>query len=125
MNLAYHDLEEIIRNEINEDYFYDYFTADTRLNQSEYNFSTIQPTNIAPGILKIIQVGIKYRTADVDYKNVRAFGSGSLSNTPEYLSRNHPQSDPFYIYKDNSVFIYPAPDNNNETLTDGDVVIAG
>lgn len=125
VNLAYHDIEEIIRNEIDEDYFYDYFTADTRLNQSEYNFSTIQPSSNSSWILKIIQVGIKYRTNDTDYKPVRTYGSGSLSNTPEWFARNQTQWDPFYIYKDNSVFIYPSPDNNGDTaLVDGDVVIA-
>lgn len=124
VNLAYHDIEEIIRNEIDEDYFYDYFTTDTKLDQSEYNFALIAPTSTAQGILKIIGVGIKYRTNDTDYINVRAYGSGSLSNTPEWFARNQSQSDPFYIYKDNSLFIYPYPDNNGNTaLNAGDTVI--
>lgn len=125
LNLAYHDIEEVIRNEIDEDYFYDYFTTDTKLNQSEYNFASIDPTSTVPWILKIISVGIKFRTSDTDYRVVYPFGSGSLSNTPEYLSRNQSQWSPFYIYKDSSVFIYPAPDNNgNTSLTDGNTVIA-
>lgn len=124
VNLAYHDIEEIIRNEINEDYFYDYFNTNTKLNQSEYNFSSIAPSSSAPWILKIISVWIKYSSADVDYKLMRPFGSGSLDNTPEYYSRNQSKWDPFYIYKDNSLFIYPYPDNNGDvTLIDGDTVI--
>lgn len=124
VNLAYHDIEEIIRNEIDEDYFYDYFTTDTKLNQSEYNFASIDPTSTAPWILKIIGVGIKYRTNDTDYNLVRSFGSGSLSNTPEWYARNQTQWDPFYIYKDSSLFVYPAPDNNGDTtLVDWDTVI--
>lgn len=115
VNLAYHDIEEIIRNEINEDYFYDYFTTDTKLEQSEYNFALIAPTSTAQGILKIIGVGIKYGTEDIDYRSVRAFSSGSLYSTPEYTERNQPQTDPFYIYKDNSLFIYPYPDNDGNT----------
>ncbi len=125
INLAYHDIEEIIRNEINEDYFYDYFTTDTKLNQSEYNFALIEPTSTTQGILKIIGVGIKYRTNDTDYRFVSPFGSGSLWNTPEWLARNQAQGSPFYIYKDNSIFIYPYPDNNGNTaLSDGDTVIS-
>lgn len=125
VNLAYHDIEEIIRNEIDEDYFYDYFTTDTILNQSEYNFSSIDPTSTAPWILKIISVWVKYRSSDTVYRPVSPYGSGSLSNTPEYLSAKQPQSQPFYIYKDDSLFLYPAPDNDGDTgLIDGDTVIA-
>jgi hypothetical protein len=36
VNLAYHHAEERIRNEINEDYFYDYFTTSTVVGQNEY-----------------------------------------------------------------------------------------
>ena len=124
VNLAYHEIEELIRNYIDEDYFYDYFTADTRLNQSEYNFATIIPTSTTPGILKIISVGVMYSNTDTAYQTVRAFGSGSLYATPEYTQVNQPNTDPFYIYKDNSLFLYPYPDNDGNTaLVTGDVVV--
>lgn len=125
VNLAYHEVEELIRDNINEDYFYDYFTADTRLNQSEYNLASIAPTSTVPGILKVISVWVKYSSEDTSYQPVRTFGSGSLYNTPEYTEVNQPQSDPFYIYKDNSLFLYPYPDNDgDDTLVTGDVVVA-
>lgn len=124
-NLAYHEIEELIRNDIDEDYFYDYFTTDTRLNQSEYNFASIAPTSLLPGILKIISVGVMYSNADTAYRTVRAFGSGSLYSTPEYTQVNQPNTDPFYIYKDNSLFLYPYPDNDGNTaLATGDVVVS-
>ena len=124
VNLAYHEVEELIRNDIDEDYFYDYFTTDTILNQSEYNFSSIAPTALLPGILKIISVGVMYSNADTAYRTVRAFGSGSLYSTPEYTQVNQPNTDPFYIYKDNSLFLYPYPDNDGNTaLVTGDVVV--
>lgn len=47
-NLAYHEIEELIRNDIDEDYFYDYFTSNTIVNQSEYNFASIVPTATTP-----------------------------------------------------------------------------
>jgi hypothetical protein len=72
LNLAYHEAEELIRNEVQEDYFYDYFTCDTKLNQSEYNFSTIAPDNDSVGILKVLSVGIKYSNDDETYLPVRA-----------------------------------------------------
>lgn len=75
LNLAYHEAEEKIRNEVNEDYFYDYFTTDTVASQSEYNFSTIAPDNDSVGILKVLSVGIKYSADDEVYLPVRVSGS--------------------------------------------------
>jgi len=46
VNLAYHDCEENIRNEINEDYFYDYFTTNTVALQSEYVFPAPSSTAV-------------------------------------------------------------------------------
>lgn len=123
-NLAYHEIEELIRNDIDEDYFYDYFTADTRLNQSEYSFASIVPTATVPWILKVLSVGVMYSAADTSYQTVRAFGTGSLYSTPEYTQVNQPNTDPFYIYKDNSIFLYPYPDNDgNDALATGDIVV--
>ncbi len=106
-NIVYHELEEAIRNEINEDYFYDYFTTDTVANQTEY---VLEPqTSTSNGINKIISVGIKFTTSDTTYKPVRAYSSGGLYDTVEWTITNQSQSDPFYIVKDTSLFIYPAP----------------
>lgn len=59
---------------------------------------------------------------------MRAFGTGSLYSTPEYTQVNQPDTDPFYIYKDNSIFLYPYPtedsgivdlDNNHISVANG------
>ena len=106
-NIVYHELEEAIRNEINEDYFYDYFTTDTVANQTEY---VLEPqTSTSNGMNKIISVGIKFNTTDTTYKPVRAYASSGLYNSVEWTVSNQSQWDPFYILKDTSLFIYPAP----------------
>lgn len=106
-NIVYHELEEAIRNEINEDYFYDYFTTDTVANQTEY---VLEPqTSSTNGINKIISVGIKWNTTDTTFKPVRAYSSSGLYDTVEWTLTNQSQGDPFYIVKDTSLFIYPAP----------------
>lgn len=112
-NIVYHELEECIRNEVNEDYFYDYFTTNFIANQNEYVLEEQSGTNV--GINKILSVGVKYNSTDTDYKPVYASGTGSLYNTEEYTQRNQSQSSPIYTVKDNSLFIYPYPDT---TVTD-------
>lgn len=106
-NIVYHELEEAIRNEINEDYFYDYFTTDTVANQTEYTLQ--EQSSTSSGINKIISVGIKFNTTDTTFKPVRPYSSSGLYNSVEYTLTNQSQLDPFYIVKDNSIFIYPAP----------------
>lgn len=113
-NITYHELEECIRNDINEDYFYDYFTTDFVVNQNEYVLEEQSGTNI--GINKILSVGAKYLTTDTEYAKINAFWTGSLWNTEDYLWANQPRTAPFYTVKDNSVFIYPYP---TETVEDG------
>lgn len=106
-NIVYHELEECIRNDVNEDYFYDYFTTDFVTNQNEYVLEEQSGTNI--GINKILSVGAKYTANETEYKPITPFGTGSLSNTEEYLEANQPNTAPFYTVKDNSLFIYPYP----------------
>lgn len=106
-NISYHELEECIRNDIWEDYFYDYFTTSLVANQNEYVLEEQSATN--KGINKIISVGIKYATTDENYSVLRAYSGSSLYNSEEYTQANQSNADPFYTVKDNSIFIYPTP----------------
>ncbi len=107
VNLAYHHAEERIRNEINEDYFYDYFTTNTVNGQNEYVLPA--PWSNTVGILKAIGAGIKYTTSDTNFNPIRPFGSGSFYTSDELTQLNQSVSDPFYVIKDYSIFIYPSP----------------
>lgn len=109
-NITYHELEECIRNDIAEDYFYDYFTTSLVSWQNEYVFAEQSATLV--GINKIVSVGVKYSANDTEYKTIYPFSMGSFSNTDEYLQANQSSSTPIYTVKDNSIFIYPSPTEN-------------
>jgi len=107
LNLAYHHAEERIRNEINEDYFYDYFTTSTVVGQNEYVLPA--PWASTVGILKAIGAGIKYTSSITEFQPIRPFGSSSFYTTDELTQLNQSVSDPFYVIKDYSIFVYPSP----------------
>lgn len=109
-NIVYHELEELVRNEIDEDYFYDYFTTDTVADQWEYVLE--EQTWLSKGITKIRSVEILFSDNDTEYRKVRPFGSASLSDSESKTAISQSQGDPFYIIKDNSIFIYPIPDES-------------
>ena len=113
-NIVYHELEECIRNDVNEDYFYDYFTTDFVANQNEYVLEEQSGVNI--GINKILSVGVKYTSTATTFSPVFPFWTGSLWETEEYLQVNQSSTSPFYTVKDNSLFIYPYP---TTTVSDG------
>lgn len=106
-NIAYHELEECIRNDVNEDYFYDYFTTDFVASQNEYVLEEQSWTAI--GINKILSVWAKYTSSATTFSPVTAYWTGSLFDTEEYLQANQSGASPFYTVKDNSLFIYPYP----------------
>jgi len=66
-------------------------------------------TSTSNGINKIISVGTKYKAEDTSYSNVRAYSSAGLYFSEEYSATNQSQGDPFYIIKENSIFLYPTP----------------
>lgn len=110
MNIAYHDLVETIKNEVDPDFYYDYWTTNLVADQNEYVMAT--PDNDEIGMDKISQIGIKYNTTDTVYSLVRFNDPVNLIRTPEWYEANQSQSDPFYLIRDNSVFIYPTPDTS-------------
>ena len=97
-----------ITTEIDEDYFWDYWTADTVAGQSEYAL----PSDLK----KVLGVSVKRLSTDTEYWKLK---ESRLSNYPRdilaYVQKN-PVNDPFFIIAENSVFVYPAP---TESVTGG------
>ena len=113
-NLAYHDLENVIVSQVNEDFFYQEWLADTVVDQREYTFPVKASTTA--GLKKLLGVSVKYKTTDTEYQKLR---ESKLSNNDAdllYYLDNQPESDPFFIIGDNSVFLYPDPE---EVVTGG------
>lgn len=65
LNIAYHDMENVIVDRVDEDYFWDIFEADTVADQNEY---TLQAGDTdTQGVKKILRVEIKHSDTD-DYR---------------------------------------------------------
>ena len=108
LNIIYFKFANRIITEIDEDYFWETFTTDTVVDQSEYVLPIASST--AEWAVKINRVEIKYDST-VDYNTVAA--ADTLSNFDKsewFLKANKSQDNPIYDVRDWSIFIYPAPD---------------
>lgn len=110
VNIAYHDLVETIKNEVDPDFFYDYWTTDIVANQNEYVLQVWDNNDV--GIDKVTQVGVKYATTDTQFQLLSYKDSSSFDYMPEWYETNQPTSSWFYTAKDRSIFIYPTPTVN-------------
>lgn len=113
-NLAYHDLENTIVSQVNEDYFYQEWTADTAIDQREYTLPVKAGTTA--GVKKLLGVSVKYQATDTDYVKLRESKLSNLDKDIRYYEDNTSQENAFFIIWDQSVFIYPDPE---EIVTDG------
>ena len=108
-NIIYHDLENDIVTKIREDYFWDYFTTDSVVWQTEY----VLPSNIWNWWTELEKwdwVSVKY-TNTSDFIKARRVNQNWLESDDTYYAESQSQSDPFYYIKDDSIFIFPAPDS--------------
>lgn len=109
LNLIYERMVDEIVVITKWDYFWDKWTANTVIGQSEYLATKLW---IAPNdldIKKINKVFIKYDSADTYYTRARYQPPHVLEYHPEYYEDNQSEADPFFYIQDNSIFIYPAP----------------
>ena len=101
-NIIYKDLCNSITQEVNEDFFWDIFKTDTAASQSEYTLDTT--------VNKVENLSIIYEDW-WDYVTVTQRELSSLPFDAEYYQENQNKSNPFYEIKDESIFIYPYPDD--------------
>lgn len=106
-NVTYRDLINTIVSRVNEDFFYDEWTADTVANQREYTFPV--RTASVSWLKKLISIGIKYATTDDYYRITTPTKFSNLTSDPTYYVENQTNTEPFFTVADKSVFIYPAP----------------
>jgi len=108
LNIAYHDLENSITTDINEDFFWDIFTTDTIANQNEYVLPVASATT--NGVRKITSWEIKWTEDDINYSKITSDSTSNYSNGLDYLKENIDRQKAFYELKEWSLFIYPEPD---------------
>ena len=112
LNKAYKDFYKKINN-LDRNYFWDSWKADTVKDQYEY--SILQPSWTIYGMFKPEKIRIKY-TSTSDYVDITFKDWDSLENTPEFYAENQSTEDPFAIMTDNKyIHIFPTP---TEAVTD-------
>lgn len=105
VNKRRNQLINIINTRVDEEYFWDIFSANTVAWQNEYTFP--QSSAIAAGALRIKKLDVKYK-AVWEYKEVKksmVWPSMSI----EQLNTLDPSDQAFYEVRSWSVFLYPAP----------------
>jgi hypothetical protein len=107
-NVVYHDMENCIVSQVNEDFFYQEWLADTVIDQREYTFPVKASTTA--GLKKLLGVSVKYKTTDTEYQKLRESKLSNNSYDLAYYEDGQAATDPFFIIGDNSVFIYPDPE---------------
>lgn len=113
----YNDIRDTVIDRIvqeKEDYFYNEFTVDLVIGKREYLLPkrgdlAEDGVTVLDGIKKIKNLGIKYSSTETDYSKLRLESSDNLDK--DILSYSDTVS-PFYVLSDNSVFLYPTPNED-------------
>jgi hypothetical protein len=104
-NVTYRDLINKITSKVDEDFFYQEWTAETVIGQSEYTFP-VRTSSVA-GLKKLEQVSVKYKSTDTDFTPLNPWTVTNLDKDKSWYKTNQPESDPFFIVYDKSVNIFP------------------
>lgn len=116
VNFRYWDLVDRIVNEVKERFFWDLWTTDTVVDQSEY---LAEKLGIAPDDLDIKKIDwlyVKYRSTDTYFTKLQYRDESSLNMDKDWYKDNTSDQDAFFYIADNSYFIYPTP---KEAVTNG------
>lgn len=87
--------------ELDENYFWQKFLTNSFANQSEYSL----PSNWE----KVFKAFIKYNSDD-NFVECEYFWDVNTNKDDSYLQENCSKEKPIFQIKDESIFIYPAPD---------------
>lgn len=93
-----------------EDYFYDYFQANTVVWQTEYTLP--QSSSIKQWFKRVISVEVKRSALDQYYTLLTNNNNTEYKQSLDYLEVNLPKTQWIYDIKDSSLFIYPSPVEN-------------
>jgi len=99
LNTAYKWIVSSI-TELDENYFWQKFLTDSVVDQSEYSL----PSNWE----KVFKAFIKYNSSD-NFVECKYFWDVNTDKDDSYLQENCSEENPIFQIKDESIFIYPAP----------------
>lgn len=110
VNIVYRDLINNIKTQVNEDFFYDEWTANLVSGQREYTLPT-RTVSVA-GCNKVLGISILTSSAATEFTKCYETSVGALPDDLSRYSSLQPSESPMYVISDNSVFIYPSPSEN-------------
>lgn len=99
---------------LDNEYYYEQAKANTVVWKSEYTAIEVDP-DYPEAITRVKRVFVKYRADDQYYTPLREENPALLDYGKDYYA-DWSETDPFYYIQDNSVFIFPTP---QEAVTDG------
>jgi hypothetical protein len=103
INISYHEIENAIVTNLDEDFFWNEITGSLVANQSEYTNDTLVVGNIS-GTNKVIDVALDY-----DGNGTYITASPTSGDNLDRKRRESVKNDPLYRIMDNSVEIFPTP----------------
>ena len=112
LNIVYHNIENTIITDVNEDYFWDKFTTDLIDWQNEYVLQTASFSS--NWVRKVLDVEVKYTNAQPYYQWIDWNSLSNFKYTEDYLRDNLSKDSAFFELREWSLFIYPKP---TETVT--------
>jgi hypothetical protein len=118
-NRYYHKLENKIAVFLQENYFTETITANLVDGTNAYPLPTGDSDaddTAAREFKKMLSVSIKYDTNYTYYKKAKLQDVGNLEKDISWYAENQSEEDPFFIFDNNNLIIYPTPTSN---VTDG------
>lgn len=109
-NIAYHQIENKVVSDVNEDYFYEIWTTDLVSWQNEYTFEPSSAT--AVWMKKLERMEVKWSTDDTYYKEVNPRTINNTWYSSDELKAKLTTQQAFFEIRDSSVFLFPSPVNN-------------
>ena len=110
LNLVYQDMVDEIVVVTKGDYFWDTGITDTVVFQNEYVAEKLWISPDDLDIKKINKVFVKYKDTD-QYKTQLTYQNPwVLDKHPDWYKVNQPVNEAFFYIQDESVFIFPAPE---------------
>lgn len=103
INISYHEIENAIVTDLNEDFFYNEMTFSLAINQAEYSYD-VAIVGQTSGTNKIISLAL-------DYNGTGQFVTAKITTGDdlEYKRSNASAQYPLYRVMDNSIEIFPTP----------------
>jgi hypothetical protein len=103
INISYHEIENAIVTNLNEDWFWNEIISSLMANQEEYTNDTLVVGNVS-GTNKILAVSIDY-TGNGNFTPATYTSSENIENK----RLNSSEASPLYTIVDNSIIIFPKP----------------